>query len=86
VEKLGKSFKVSRAATAEGLCLMQREQQQLQHVCVPEKPVHKTDVIAPALLQARMTVRLAVAGAFHTEYMQPAVEKLLAALDKTEIK
>jgi acyl transferase domain-containing protein len=85
VEKLGKSFKVSRAATAEGLCLMQREQQ-LQHVCVPEKPVHKTDVLAPALWQARMTVRLAVAGAFHTEYMQPAVEKLLAALDKTEIK
>ena len=25
---------------------------------------------------ARMTVRLAVAGAFHTEYMQPAKEKL----------
>uniref|UniRef100_A0A7S0WU69 Malonyl-CoA:ACP transacylase (MAT) domain-containing protein n=1 Tax=Chlamydomonas leiostraca TaxID=1034604 RepID=A0A7S0WU69_9CHLO len=35
--------------------------------------------------KARMTVRLAVAGAFHTEYMQPAVAKLQAALDKTPI-
>ena len=33
-----------------------------------------------------MTVRLAVAGAFHTEYMAPAVEKLKEALAKTEIK
>ena len=32
-----------------------------------------------------MTVRLAVAGAFHTEYMQPAVEKLQAALADTNI-
>eukprot|EP00198_Chlamydomonas_reinhardtii_P000527 XP_001689862.1 malonyl-CoA:acyl-carrier-protein transacylase [Chlamydomonas reinhardtii] len=29
---------------------------------------------------ARMTVRLAVAGAFHTSYMSPAVDKLKAAL------
>eukprot|EP00199_Chlamydomonas_sp_CCMP681_P001930 CAMPEP_0119106276 /NCGR_PEP_ID=MMETSP1180-20130426/4006_1 /TAXON_ID=3052 ORGANISM="Chlamydomonas cf sp, Strain CCMP681" /NCGR_SAMPLE_ID=MMETSP1180 /ASSEMBLY_ACC=CAM_ASM_000741 /LENGTH=352 /DNA_ID=CAMNT_0007091577 /DNA_START=44 /DNA_END=1105 /DNA_ORIENTATION=- len=36
--------------------------------------------------KARMTVRLAVAGAFHTEYMAPAVAKLQAALEKTEIK
>lgn len=35
--------------------------------------------------KARMTVPLAVAGAFHTEYMQPAVEKLQAALDATTI-
>jgi [acyl-carrier-protein] S-malonyltransferase len=33
-----------------------------------------------------MAVRLAVAGAFHTSYMQPAVEKLQAALANTEIK
>ncbi len=33
-----------------------------------------------------MTVRLAVAGAFHTSYMQPAVEKLKAALDATTIQ
>ncbi len=33
-----------------------------------------------------MTVRLAVAGAFHTEYMQPAVAKLQAALEKTDIQ
>ena len=32
-----------------------------------------------------MTVRLAVAGAFHTEYMAPAVAKLQEALAKTEI-
>lgn len=31
-------------------------------------------------------MRLAVAGAFHTEYMSPAVEKLQAALAATEIK
>ena len=35
--------------------------------------------------KARMTVRLAVAGAFHTSYMQPAVEKLEAALAATTI-
>eukprot|EP00983_Pelagomonas_calceolata_P089857 1157352-Pelagomonas_calceolata.AAC.9 len=34
----------------------------------------------------RMTVRLAVAGAFHTDFMQPAVEKLQAALAQTEVK
>lgn len=34
---------------------------------------------------ARMTVRLAVAGAFHTSYMSPAVEKLREALSKTPI-
>lgn len=33
--------------------------------------------------KARMTVRLAVAGAFHTHYMQPAVEKLTEALAST---
>jgi len=35
--------------------------------------------------KARMTVRLAVAGAFHTDYMQPAVEKLQEALAATAI-
>eukprot|EP00803_Ostreobium_quekettii_P007539 evm.model.scf_110EXC.7 EVM.evm.TU.scf_110EXC.7 scf_110EXC:131757-139228(+) len=34
---------------------------------------------------ARMTVRLAVAGAFHTRYMQPAVEKLKEALAATSM-
>ncbi len=32
-----------------------------------------------------MTVRLAVAGAFHTEYMSPAVEKLKEALASTTL-
>lgn len=36
--------------------------------------------------KARMTVRLAVAGAFHTDYMQPAVAKLQEALATTPIK
>ncbi|KAJ7521190.1 hypothetical protein O6H91_19G042100 [Diphasiastrum complanatum] len=35
--------------------------------------------------KARMTVRLAVAGAFHTRFMSPAVSKLEAALAKTQI-
>ncbi|KAI4385953.1 hypothetical protein MLD38_003937 [Melastoma candidum] len=36
--------------------------------------------------KARMTVRLAVAGAFHTSFMKPAVSKLEAALAATEIR
>jgi [acyl-carrier-protein] S-malonyltransferase len=36
--------------------------------------------------KARMTVRLAVAGAFHTQFMGPAVEKLEAALATTDFK
>lgn len=32
-----------------------------------------------------MTVRLAVAGAFHTPFMQPAVERLTEALAATTI-
>jgi len=39
--------------------------------------------IAKPEFKARMTVRLAVAGAFHTDFMQPAVKKLQAALDDT---
>lgn len=33
-----------------------------------------------------MTVRLAVAGAFHTDFMSPAVEKLRQALEQTPIQ
>ncbi|XP_048140222.1 malonyl CoA-acyl carrier protein transacylase isoform X2 [Rhodamnia argentea] len=36
--------------------------------------------------KARMTVRLAVAGAFHTSFMKPAVSRLEAALAATEIR
>ncbi|KAF2296853.1 hypothetical protein GH714_008640 [Hevea brasiliensis] len=36
--------------------------------------------------KARMTVRLAVAGAFHTSFMEPAVSRLEAALAATDIK
>ncbi|KAL8143508.1 hypothetical protein V2J09_016540 [Rumex salicifolius] len=36
--------------------------------------------------KARMTVRLAVAGAFHTRFMEPAVSRLEAALSATEIR
>lgn len=41
--------------------------------------------IAKPDFKARMTVRLAVAGAFHTRYMQPAVDQLKEALENTEI-
>lgn len=41
--------------------------------------------IAKPDFKARMTVRLAVAGAFHTDYMQPAVERLQEALASTTI-
>ncbi|CAM8950136.1 unnamed protein product [Rhodiola kirilowii] len=36
--------------------------------------------------KARMTVRLAVAGAFHTRFMEPAVSRLEAALAATNIR
>ncbi|XAR60782.1 [Acyl-carrier-protein] S-malonyltransferase [Bertholletia excelsa] len=36
--------------------------------------------------KARMTVRLAVAGAFHTSFMNPAVSRLEAALAATEMR
>ncbi|KAJ9543561.1 hypothetical protein OSB04_023268 [Centaurea solstitialis] len=36
--------------------------------------------------KARMTVRLAVAGAFHTRFMNPAVSKLESALADTQIR
>ncbi|KAL8525797.1 hypothetical protein ACS0TY_015151 [Phlomoides rotata] len=36
--------------------------------------------------KARMTVRLAVAGAFHTSFMEPAVSRLEAALASTVIR
>ncbi|KAG2327578.1 hypothetical protein Bca4012_036589 [Brassica carinata] len=36
--------------------------------------------------KARMTVRLAVAGAFHTSFMEPAVSRLEVALAATEIR
>lgn len=41
--------------------------------------------IAKPDFKARMTVKLAVAGAFHTDFMQPAVEKLRGALASTNI-
>jgi acyl transferase domain-containing protein len=41
--------------------------------------------IAKPEFKARMTVKLAVAGAFHTDYMAPAVEKLRDALAQTPL-
>jgi [acyl-carrier-protein] S-malonyltransferase len=41
--------------------------------------------IAKPEFKARMTVRLAVAGAFHTDYMGPAVGKLEEALASAPI-
>jgi len=42
--------------------------------------------IAKPEFKARMAIKLAVAGAFHTEFMQPAAERLKAVLDKVEVK
>ena len=42
--------------------------------------------IAKPDFKARMTVKLAVAGAFHTEFMQPAVASLEKVLAEVEIK
>jgi len=50
------------------------------------KAAQVLEEIAKPEFGARMTVRLAVAGAFHTEYMAPAVEKLKEVLAKTEFK
>lgn len=46
----------------------------------------KVAEIAKPDFKARMTVPLAVAGAFHTDFMQPAVSKLQAILEEVEIK
>lgn len=48
--------------------------------------IDKVMAIAKPDFKARMVVKLAVAGAFHTEFMQPAVEKLKAVLDTVEVK
>merc|ERR1719384_2214751 len=42
--------------------------------------------IAKPEFKARMTVKLAVAGAFHTQFMAPAVEALEKVLEEVEIK
>jgi len=42
--------------------------------------------IAKPEFKARMTVPLAVAGAFHTDFMSPAVERLADILSRVEIK
>ena len=42
--------------------------------------------IAKPDFKARMTVKLAVAGAFHTDFMKPAVESLEKGLADVEIK
>lgn len=46
----------------------------------------EAEKIAKPEFKARMTVRLAVAGAFHTSYMEPAVNTLRAILDTIEIR
>jgi [acyl-carrier-protein] S-malonyltransferase len=42
--------------------------------------------LAKPEFKARMTVKLAVAGAFHTNFMEPAVEALKSVLDTVEIQ
>ena len=48
--------------------------------------IDKVEEIAKPEFKARMVVRLAVAGAFHTDFMAPAADKLKAALDATPIQ
>ena len=47
--------------------------------------IEAVERLAKPQFKARMTVRLAVAGAFHTDYMAPAVAKLAAALAATPL-
>eukprot|EP00793_Prasinoderma_coloniale_P003264 PRCOL_00005899-RA len=47
--------------------------------------LEKVEEKAKPDFKARMVVRLAVAGAFHTRFMEPAAEKLSEALAATEI-
>ncbi|KAJ8607857.1 hypothetical protein CTAYLR_008892 [Chrysophaeum taylorii] len=49
------------------------------------KACEVVEKIAKPDFKARMTVRLAVAGAFHTDFMAPAVETLEAALKETDL-
>jgi len=48
--------------------------------------IEKVEELAKPEFKARMVVRLAVAGAFHTDFMAPAVEQLKAALESTPIE
>lgn len=48
--------------------------------------IDKVMEIAKPEFKARMAIKLAVAGAFHTDFMQSAVERLTAMLEKTEVK
>jgi len=48
--------------------------------------IDKAAEIAKPQFKARMAVKLAVAGAFHTQFMSPAVDQLKEALAKTDIK
>ena len=47
--------------------------------------IEKVEQIAKPEFKAKMAVRLAVAGAFHTDFMKPAVEKLEKQLAATTI-
>jgi [acyl-carrier-protein] S-malonyltransferase len=50
------------------------------------KACEKVAEIAKPEFKARMTIKLAVAGAFHTEFMKPAVAALEQVLASVEIK
>ena len=49
-------------------------------------PTSKVMEIAKPECKARMAVQLAVAGAFHTDFMAPAAEALKAGLESTPIE
>ena len=57
-----------------------------QLVISGEEPAAEAAARACAAMGARRTIRLQVAGAFHTPMMQPAADRLAADLDTVEIR
>mmetsp|Transcript_11331 Transcript_11331/g.13486 ORF Transcript_11331/g.13486 Transcript_11331/m.13486 type:complete len:425 (+) Transcript_11331:58-1332(+) len=51
-----------------------------------KEAIDKVMEIAKPEFKARMAVKLAVAGAFHTDFMKPAVQRLETMLDTVEVK
>merc|ERR1719245_2625724 len=52
----------------------------------PKKACETVEQVAKTYFKAKMTVKLNVAGAFHTDFMASAVPSLKKALDEVEIK
>ena len=67
----------ARTATQKTQAQRQAQAQaQAQTRIAPQEAVEKVMEMAKPDFKARMAVKLAVAGAFHTDFMAPAVSKL----------